>query len=227
MDQEKIGNLLKEIRKKNNLTQSQFANLLGVTPQAVSKWENGKNIPDIVILKEIKKLYNIDIDSILDGENKKKAKKVNYITIVLLVIIIISLLFIFLINKKEDFTFKQISTTCNDFNINGTVAYNKNKTAIHVSNIEYCGDVNNEVYSTIECYLYESYENIENKVSSCEKMENIKLEDFLKKIDISLQHYSKTCKMFKESSMYILINATSFNNKVTSYKIPITLENDC
>ena len=59
MDQEKIGNIIKELRKKNNLTQQNLADQLGVTYQAVSKWENGKNIPDIAILKEISKLYNI------------------------------------------------------------------------------------------------------------------------------------------------------------------------
>ena len=57
MDQEKIGNIIKELRKKNNLTQQNLADQLGVTYQAVSKWENGKNIPDIAILKEISKLY--------------------------------------------------------------------------------------------------------------------------------------------------------------------------
>ena len=56
-ENEKIGNIIKELRKKNNLTQQNLADQLGVTYQAVSKWENGKNIPDIAILKEISKLY--------------------------------------------------------------------------------------------------------------------------------------------------------------------------
>ena len=53
MNQEKIGSLIKKIRKENNLTQQDFAKKYGVTYQAVSKWENGKNIPDIALLKEI------------------------------------------------------------------------------------------------------------------------------------------------------------------------------
>ena len=53
MDQERIGNLIKEIRKDNNLTQAELGDSLGVTAQAVSKWENSKNIPDIAVLKEI------------------------------------------------------------------------------------------------------------------------------------------------------------------------------
>ena len=62
MDQEKIGKIIKEIRKNNNLTQADLANKYNVTYQAVSKWENGKNIPDISILKQMSKDFNIDIN---------------------------------------------------------------------------------------------------------------------------------------------------------------------
>ena len=77
MDQEKIGKIIKEIRKNNNLTQADLANKYNVTYQAVSKWENGKNIPDISILKQMSKDFNIDINDLLDGKvnNKKNNKK--------------------------------------------------------------------------------------------------------------------------------------------------------
>ena len=52
MDSEKIGKFIKELRKRNNLTQADLANKYGVTYQAVSKWETGKNIPDISLIKE-------------------------------------------------------------------------------------------------------------------------------------------------------------------------------
>ena len=44
MNQDKISKLIKELRKKNNLTQNEFAKQFNVTYQAVSKWENGKNL---------------------------------------------------------------------------------------------------------------------------------------------------------------------------------------
>ena len=75
MNQEKIGNLIKEIRKKNNLTQAEFAERYGVTYQAVSKWENGKNIPDIMLLKKISEDFDTPIEALLEGKrviNKKK-----------------------------------------------------------------------------------------------------------------------------------------------------------
>ena len=74
MNQEKIGNLIKEIRKKNGLTQEKFASKYGVTYQAVSKWENGKNIPDLNILKDICEDYHIDLNDLLEGNDSLKKK---------------------------------------------------------------------------------------------------------------------------------------------------------
>ena len=75
MDQNKIGNLIKELRKKNNLTQEKFAEKYGVTYQAVSKWENGKNIPDIEILKLICDKYNVNIEDIIGTKKKTNNNK--------------------------------------------------------------------------------------------------------------------------------------------------------
>ena len=68
---EQIGSIIKDIRKKNNLTQNEFASILGVTFQAVSKWENDKSIPDITILKDISNKFNVDLNYLISG------KKVN------------------------------------------------------------------------------------------------------------------------------------------------------
>ena len=228
MDQEKIGSLLKKIRKDNNLTQEKFAEQLGVTPQAVSKWENGKNIPDLSILKEIKKLYNIDLDSILDGENNKKKNTLNYIVIGCLIVLIMVLIFLVFFKKdKDDFKFNQIGTTCSNFKISGTAAYNKNKTGIHITNIEYCGEINNEVYSKIECNLYESYKDTDKKINSCGTKKNTKLEEFLKNLDIKIEHDSSTCNLFKDSKIYLELKVTNKDKDEIIYKIPIELEENC
>ena len=46
MNQIKIGKFIAECRKKNNLTQMQLAEKLNITDRAISKWENGKSMPD-------------------------------------------------------------------------------------------------------------------------------------------------------------------------------------
>lgn len=101
MNQEKIGKTIKEIRQKSNLTQSAFAEKYNVTYQAVSKWENGKNLPDMSLLKQICDDYNIDINDLLDGNlTPIKNKSIKYIIFAVILLIIIFIITIILLNKK-------------------------------------------------------------------------------------------------------------------------------
>ncbi len=233
MDQEKVGKFIKEIRIKNNLTQKEFAEKLGVTFQAVSKWENAKNIPDIALLKEISKIFDVNIDDILEGEVKEKNKS-NYnktqltvVISVLLVILIIVISIIFIHNDSHDFEFKQISTSCDNFNVTGSMAYNNDKTSLYISSVEFCGSNDNEIYESIECILYESYDGNEKKISSCGSDNNITLEEYLKEVEISVDNYSLSCNNLSNSSLYLEINATLEDNKNITYNIPITLSDNC
>lgn len=56
-----IAELIKNYRYKNNLTQSEFGKLLGISPQAISKWEREECYPDITFLPEIAKLLDCSI----------------------------------------------------------------------------------------------------------------------------------------------------------------------
>ena len=67
MDMKKIGKCIADARKKSRLTQEQLAERIGVSAQAVSKWENGHNLPDIENLMQIAELTNTPY-SILLGE---------------------------------------------------------------------------------------------------------------------------------------------------------------
>lgn len=228
MDQEKVGKFIKEIRIKNNLTQKEFADKLGVTFQAVSKWENGKNIPDISLLKELSKMFNVNIDEILEGEKKnKKSNNLLYIVGGFVFLVIIIILITVLFNNNHDFEFKQISTNCDNFNITGSMAYNKEKTSLYISKIEFCGSNDNEVYKSIECRLYEKHENEETKISSCKSGTNITLEEYLKEVQIGVDNYETSCKNFSNSELYLEINAALDDNKNLTYKIPITLVDNC
>lgn len=75
MDQEKFGKFIKDIRKKHNLTQKQLADKYNVTYKAVSKWENGLNMPDTSLMKQMSKDFEISIDELLEGEYKEKKGK--------------------------------------------------------------------------------------------------------------------------------------------------------
>ena len=76
MNQEKIGQFIKDIRLKQNLSQKNFAEKYNVTYQAVSKWENGKNLPDYSLIKQISKDFNVSIDEFYNGKYNNKHKAV-------------------------------------------------------------------------------------------------------------------------------------------------------
>ena len=64
-----FGEQIKSIRKKENLTQEQFAIKLNVSRQAVSNWENNKNLPDIGMLILISNVFQISLDQLIKGDN--------------------------------------------------------------------------------------------------------------------------------------------------------------
>ena len=68
MNQIKIGKFISENRKKVNLTQFELAEKLCVTDRAVSKWENGKSMPDSSIMLELCEILQISVTELLKGE---------------------------------------------------------------------------------------------------------------------------------------------------------------
>ncbi len=68
MDQIKIGKFIAECRKKNNLTQMQLAEKLNITDRAISKWENGKGMPDSSIMLDLCAELKISVNELLSGE---------------------------------------------------------------------------------------------------------------------------------------------------------------
>lgn len=68
MDQIKIGKFIAERRKKIGLTQMQLGEMLGITDRAVSKWENGRSLPDSSIMLELCRILEITVNDLLCGE---------------------------------------------------------------------------------------------------------------------------------------------------------------
>lgn len=137
LNPEKVGKFIKKLRKDNNLTQQKLADKYGVTYQAVSKWENGINLPDVTLIRQMSKDFNISIEDILDGNliTKKKNRNKNILIGSILLIAIIALIIgtiiiVKNINDNKTFKFKTLSTTCNEFNVSGSIAYDKKKSSI-------------------------------------------------------------------------------------------------
>lgn len=68
MNQIKIGQFIAERRKAVGLTQMQLAEKLNITDRAVSKWENGKSMPDSSIMLELCEILKITVNDLLCGE---------------------------------------------------------------------------------------------------------------------------------------------------------------
>lgn len=233
MDQEKIAKLIKKIRKDNNLTQKDLAQKYNVTYQAVSKWENGINLPDTSLLRQISKDFNISIDDILEGEYSQKKKKIKiiYLTILIIIVLILITLGTIHITKKVNpsFVFKTISSNCSTFDITGSIAYNKNKSSIYISEISYCGKDNKEKYTKINCTLYEKTKDslIEIDSYSYNKNKGILLKDFLQEISFNVDNYPNVCNSYNEDTLYLEIDAQNDSEVISTYKIPLKLESNC
>lgn len=68
MNPEKIGSLIFQLRKEKNLTQKQLGEKLGLSDKTISKWERGLGCPDISLLRDISKIFNVNIEKILLGD---------------------------------------------------------------------------------------------------------------------------------------------------------------
>ena len=68
---ENIGKRIAESRRSAGFTQEELANRLGVTPQALSKWEKGASSPDLVMLSSVCQILDVSADYLI-GKNKKK-----------------------------------------------------------------------------------------------------------------------------------------------------------
>ena len=127
MNQEKIGKFILELRKEKNMTQQELADKIGVTDRAISKWENGRGMPDLSLLKPLCKELEITINELISGEKidkkdyqekleenifntidytDKKIKKTNkifkfIITTILIVIISLVIMFFIDVNKMK------------------------------------------------------------------------------------------------------------------------------
>lgn len=66
-----IGSRIFKFRKEKGITQEELANRLGVSSQAVSKWENDNSCPDITLLSKLAQVLGVSTDAILSGKNEE------------------------------------------------------------------------------------------------------------------------------------------------------------
>lgn len=174
-----LGKKIAELRKKNNLSQEELAEKVGVARQTISKWEIGDTTPDINQVKIISKIFNISIDELVDNdinnvivEKVSNTEKLAGITIKILkvfgimLIVFITLIFLFVIIFMADMP-------RNDYDIVG-----RTKVSCNLDNEEYVYEAEyNKNYQVInsggDAYIMnhtdiESYEDVNKIVAHIE-----------------------------------------------------------
>lgn len=148
IDNEKVGKFIENLRKEKGLTQQDLADILSVSNQAVSKWEGGRNLPDIAIQRAICDTFNITMEELHAGErdikkrNKtKKIRKENKIfSIALMCIVPVMVFFVvyFIINfraLKIYYSNSQITNEENSIRANLLIFKLPRKLIIFINNI--------------------------------------------------------------------------------------------
>ena len=74
MDSKKIGSFICERRKALGMTQLELANKLNITDRAISKWENGRGLPDISLIKPLCDELQITVNDLLSGEKLQESQ---------------------------------------------------------------------------------------------------------------------------------------------------------
>ena len=77
VDLEKVGSFIANLRKEKGMTQEDLAQHLMVSDKAVSKWEGGKNLPDIECQRKICKLFKISMEELHSGARNVKERAKN------------------------------------------------------------------------------------------------------------------------------------------------------
>lgn len=80
---------IKHYRKQAGLSQEKMAEKIGVSRQAITKWENGTGTPDIANLMAIADLFQISVDELLSNENQRKSSLITYMKVVLNTILMV------------------------------------------------------------------------------------------------------------------------------------------
>ncbi|NCB32461.1 MAG: XRE family transcriptional regulator [Erysipelotrichia bacterium] len=221
-----LGKRIRTLRKERGMTQAQLADRLGVTFQAVSKWENGRSVPDVLMLREISALFGTDLNAMLDGKEPKPAEKKPYWIIAVIAAALILLAgYLQRTRKRDYFEFRTLSSGCSAFNISGSLASGSDQSYLYISDITYCGEEDHTKYRRIQCSLYEGDTVLDTDVY--EGSEPTALIEYLKGVRFMVNQEKDACTVKPDSVLQIEIQAVNEAGTAVGYTIPVTSADTC
>ena len=241
----KISENIKNLRLYNNMTQEKLAEKLSVTRQTVSCWENGKSEPDIETLMKLSKIFDININELLNSEinERKTYLGIKIFSAILFIAVLIGIL-PFIKQDNNNQTFNDVLENQSAYSFNITEIENKYFKLFETNNkIEVSkNDIDSSEHIIItKCEYYENgnltirgksipiYQNnnggkiIIPAVYSSE--DYLDSEDFLSSV-CSLSKESSTVKNIKTGSGIIIKTENPFDSKFLYNSVPVFYEVD-
>jgi len=223
MKKESIGTIIKRIRKEKNLSQQQFAEILGLNNSTISKWEHDFITPDITYLRIISDKFNIPLDKLIDGETKsiKKSKKVLILSIIILLETIALFLIVFHYHNEEQPTLYSIYSSNDKISVKGVAVTNGKKIIINIYKIEYfqklIGTTKQLIPENVTIIFNINNKTIENK--HLENDEGLSLEELLEDFELNISDE------YQKEDKYKIIVSIQNSNQTEEISLNINLIN--
>ena len=248
MNQNKIGELIEKLRKEKNLTQRELADILGVSNTAISKWENGNNLPDITMLEPLSQALDIDVLDLIKAQSntypdntskKNKMLKKNILKIIHFLLVILTIIGItnFITYKTTNSKIKHISSTeveiyrirgkDENLSIDGYLIFNDKESIIFFKNIKYqgpgIGTAEFEKINSLEFYLIIDNEKV-YYFNNTLKGKTYKINEFLEqaKNGTMVNYFDYKNKNLENNFAKITIHNNSNKNIKLETKITLT-----
>lgn len=249
MNPNDISKFIEKARKDKGLTQRQLAKELGVSNTAISKWENGNNLPDISMLEPLSEVLEIDILDLIKAQNntheenskkkptkaKKERIKRRILTITIIILSIISTHYITSrsyrksIKRIEDSTVEvyEIKSKDDSYYIEGYLIFNDKESILVINQLEYQGDGQGtkEFSNIINIDLrFKLFNEIIGNFN-LNKNKNTNINELLN--DFRVIHKSKDKefnKKYENSKKELILNITYKNDERTKINVDLDLK---
>lgn len=183
-----IGQIIKELRKRNGLTQSKLAEIIHVSDKTISKWELGLSVPESDILVKLSEYFNVSVEDLIKG-NKKilitkdiKKKRIMVGILICLIFILSILLFNSYYKRKSDV---YVLSGNDNYSLNGLIYNTSKKQVIELNNLSTKLDFGNDLTQEITIIL-KSNNTIINSLEFDNETPLSPVNDYLLKFDLSL-----------------------------------------
>lgn len=127
----KSGEFIADLRKSKGMTQSELGELVGAGDKTISKWERGINVPDVIMLSNLAKIFDVSIHEILNGKRDEKLnpkivklyenKKIRYSVLAVSIVFLISfiILVMYFCNNFDRFKIYRFKNNSSEFELTG------------------------------------------------------------------------------------------------------------